>query len=216
MIGGLIMVHGDDKGVRLPPRLAPHQAVIVPIYYSDEEKATLLERVAKITEDLSPDIRIKVDDRDHYRPGWKFNEWERKGVPLRLEFGPRDLADHQVVVARRDKGPKEKEKISLDYLKHKLSGLLEDIQQSMFKDASNFLEENSHQVDSYDEFKRTAENDMGFIYAHWCGKEACEEKIQEETKSTIRCIPFDRNAQGGSCICCGEESEGRVPFAKAY
>ena len=216
MIGGLIMVHGDDKGVKLPPKLAPYQAVIVPIYYSDEEKEEVLGKVAEITADLSPDIRVKVDDRDHYRPGWKFNEWERKGVPLRLEFGPRDLADNQVVVARRDKGPKEKQKISLDGLKPTLLSLLGDIQQSMFDSALAFLEENSHQVDSYEDFKRMAENDLGFIYAHWCGSESCEERIQEETKATIRCIPFDQSPEKGECICCGEPSQVRVPFAKAY
>ena len=210
------MVHGDDKGVRLPPKLAPYQAVIVPIYFSDEEKATMLAEVAKMAEDLSPDIRVKVDDRDNYRPGWKFNEWERKGVPLRLEFGPRDLEDNQVMVARRDKGPKEKLKISLDDLKPSLLKLLEEIQQSMFDDALRFLEENSHQVNTYEEFKSKTENDLGFVYAHWCGSEACEEKVQGETKATIRCIPFDQTPEEGACIRCGEPSLGRVPFAKAY
>jgi prolyl-tRNA synthetase len=216
MIGGLIMVHGDDRGLRMPPKLAPHQAVIVPIYYSDEEKAALLGKVAEIAAVLGPEIRVKVDDRDHYRPGWKFNEWERKGVPVRLEFGPRDLAENQVVVARRDKGPKEKDTVSLDNLKPTLLSLLDEIQNSLFEQALKFLEENSHQVDHYDDFKHKVENELGFVYAHWCGGGDCEEKIQQETKSTIRCIPFDKELEEGVCICCGESSLGRVPFAKAY
>jgi prolyl-tRNA synthetase len=216
MIGGLIMVHGDDRGVKLPPKLAPYQAVIVPIYYSDQEKSALLNKVNNMLSELRPEIRVHVDDRDNYRPGWKFNEWERKGVPLRLEFGPRDLTDNQVVVARRDKGPKEKESISLDRLKPALLDLLEDIQKSMFDEARVFLNENSHPVESYDEFRSKMEDELGFVYAHWCGREECEEKIQEETRSTIRCIPFDRGQEEGECICCGRPSDGRVPFAKAY
>ena len=216
MIGGLIMVHGDDKGLRIPPKLAPHQAVIVPIYYSDDEKAALLSKVEEIKSELSPEIRIKVDDRDNYRPGWKFNEWERKGVPLRLEFGPRDLAENHVVIARRDKSPKEKEKVALDELKPTILRLLDEIQQSMFDDAVKFREKNSHRVDVYDDFKQTLANELGFVYAHWCGGEDCEEKIQGETKATIRCIPFERESEGDQCICCGKPSQGRVPFAKAY
>jgi prolyl-tRNA synthetase len=216
MIGGLIMVHGDDRGVRLPPKLAPYQAVIVPIYYSDEERSALLGKVDELLSELRPEIRIKVDDRDNYRPGWKFNEWEQKGVPLRLEFGPRDLADNQIMVARRDGGPKEKESISLDQLKPTLLRLLDDIQQSMFDQALEFLKRNSHRVESYEEFKSKMENELGFVYAHWCGSEACEEQIQEETKSSIRCIPFDQAKEEGVCICCGKPSSGRVPFAKAY
>lgn len=216
MIGGLVMVHGDDKGLRLPPKLAPHQAVIVPIYYGDEEKQAVLQKVDQITAELRPDIRVKVDDRDNYKPGWKFNEWEMKGVPLRIEFGPRDLAENQVVIARRDKGPKEKETVSLKGLKETIQGLLDDIQQSMFDAALKFREENSHKVETYDELKDIMENQLGFVYAHWCGDEACEQKVQEETKATIRCIPFAQEAEAGKCICCGKPSQNRVPFAKAY
>ncbi len=216
MIGGLVMVHGDDKGLRLPPKLAPYQAVVVPIYYSDEEKAKLLAKVSEMTTNLCPEIRLKVDDRDNYRPGWKFNEWERKGVPLRLEFGPRDLVDNQVMVARRDKGPKEKQRVSIDLLKPTLLSLLEDIQRSMYDEALRFREENSHRIDDYDDFKEKAENELGFLYAHWCGGGECEEKIQAETKATIRCIPFDQTPEEGPCIYCAKPSSGRVPFAKAY
>jgi len=216
MIGGLIMVHGDDKGLRLPPKLAPHQAVIVPIYYSDEEKSALLEKVDKMRLELGSEIRVKVDDRDNYRPGWKFNEWERKGVPLRLEFGPRDLEKNQVIVARRDKGPKDKQAVSLDRLKPALVGLLDEIQQSLFDDALSFREANSYRAENYEDFKERLENDLGFAYAHWCGGVDCEERIQEDTKSTIRCIPFDQTPEDGRCVCCGKVSSGRVPFAKAY
>ena len=216
MIGGLIMVHGDDKGLRLPPKLAPHQVVIVPIYYSDEERQTVLRKVDELTAALRPDIRVKVDDRSNYKPGWKFNEWEMKGVPLRLEIGPRDVAENQAVIARRDKGAKEKQTVSLNGIQPVIRDLLDDIQRSMFADALKFREENSHQVNSYDEFKDVLESQLGFVYAHWCGETACEQRVQEETKATIRCIPFDQAPESGACICCGKPSNMRVPFAKAY
>ena len=216
MIGGLIMVHGDDKGLKLPPKLAPHQLVIVPIYYSDEERQMVMEKVDEIITELKQDVRIKVDDRDNYKPGWKFNEWEMKGVPLRMEIGPRDVAANNVVIARRDKGPKEKMTVSIDGIKATIQGLLEEIQQAMFDAALAFREENSHKIDSYDEFKEAIEEKGGFLYAHWCGDSECEQKVQDETKATIRCIPFDQEGEPGACMCCGKTSERRVPFAKAY
>ena len=216
MIGGIIMVHGDDKGLRMPPKLAPIQVVIVPIYYSDDERGAILQKVDQLRALLHPDIRLKVDDRENYKPGWKFNEWELKGVPLRIELGPKDLAANQVVIARRDQGPKEKQTVSLDGLKKTILDMLQDIQQSMFNDALKFREEHSHNIETYDEFKEVIENQLGFLYAHWCGDGACEQAIQEETKATIRCIPFDQKAEAGSCIYCGKPSRGRVPFAKAY
>ena len=216
MIGGLIMAHGDDKGLRLPPKLAPYQVVIVPIYYNDEEKQAVLSKVDELTATLRPDIRVKVDDRDNYKPGRKFNEWEMKGVPLRLEIGPRDLAQNHTIVARRDKGPKEKLTVSLDGLKDILQELLDDIQQSLYNEALAFRQANSYSVDSYDEFKEAINEKLGFVYAHWCGDSACEQKVQEETKATIRCIPLDQEAEEGVCLCCGKPSKRRVPFAKAY
>ncbi|PIE35313.1 proline--tRNA ligase [candidate division KSB3 bacterium] len=216
MIGGLIMVHGDDKGLRIPPKLAPHQAVIVPIYYNDDDRKIVMQNVHEMTAMLRPDIRVKVDDRDNYKPGWKFNEWELKGVPLRIEIGPRDVAANHVVIARRDKSPKEKEIVSFDGLKTSIQGMLDDIQQSMFDAALQFRAENSHNVDSYDEFKDMNENQGGFLYAHWCGDSECEQCIQEETKTTIRCIPFGQEEEEGTCIYCGKPSTMRVPFAKAY
>ena len=216
MIGGLIMVHGDDKGLRLPPKLAPHQVVIVPIYYSDEEKQLVLQKTEELVAHLKPEIRVKVDDRDNYKPGWKFNEWEMKGVPLRIEIGPRDVAENHVVIARRDKGPKDKQKIGFDGLKASVQGILDDIQQSLFNEALKFREEHSPRVNSYDEFKEVLENQLGFLYAHWCGNEACEQAIQEETRATIRCIPINQEQENGTCVYCGKPSHGRVPFAKAY
>jgi prolyl-tRNA synthetase len=216
MIGGIIMVHGDDKGLRMPPKIAPIQVVIVPIYYSTDERGAILAKVDQLKAQLQPDIRLKIDDRENYKPGWKFNEWEMKGVPLRVELGPKDLATNQVVIARRDKGPKEKQTVSLDGLKETIMGMLQDIQQSMFNDALKFREENSRQVNTYNEFKDVLENQLGFLYAHWCGNEDCEQAIQDDTKATIRCIPFDQQAETGACIYCGKPSQGRVPFAKAY
>ncbi|GAK53367.1 prolyl-tRNA synthetase [Candidatus Moduliflexus flocculans] len=216
MIGGLIMVHGDDKGLRLPPKLAPHQVVIVPIYYSDEERQTVLQKVDALTAELKGDVRVKVDDRANYKPGWKFNEWEMKGVPLRLEIGPRDVAENQAVVARRDKGPKEKQTISLNGIKPTILDLLADIQRGLYEDALKFREENTFQANGYDEFKEILDNKLGFIYAHWCGNRACEQAVQDETKATIRCIPFNQPEEAGQCVYCGKPSEMRVPFAKAY
>ncbi len=216
MIGGLIMVHGDDKGLRLPPKLAPHQAVIVPIYYNEDERNSVMHKVDDMIAMLGPDIRVKVDDRDNYKPGWKFNEWELKGVPLRIEIGPRDVAANHVIVARRDKGPKEKETISLDGLKASIQHRLDDIQRSMFEAALQFRTENSHNIDSYDEFKEVLDKQGGFLYAHWCGDSECEQRVQDETKATIRCIPFDQEHEEGKCLSCGKPSAMRVPFAKAY
>ncbi len=216
MIGGLIMVHGDDKGLKLPPKLAPYQVVIVPIYYNDEERQTVMQKVDMISAELRPDIRVKIDDRDNYKPGWKFNEWEMKGVPLRLEIGPRDVAANHAVIARRDTALKEKKTVSLDGLQGTLHGLLNDIQQSMFDAALTFREENSLRVDSYDDFKEVIDTRLGFVYAHWCGDSDCEQTIQDETRATIRCIPFDQDAEDGQCVYCGKPSQMRVPFAKAY
>ena len=139
-----------------------------------------------------------------------------KGVPLRLEIGPRDVAENQAVIARRDKGAKEKQTVSLNGIQPVIRDLLDDIQRSMLADALKFREENSHQVNSYDEFKDVLENQLGFVYAHWCGDTACEQRVQEETKATIRCIPFDQASESGACVCCGKPSKMRVPFAKAY
>ncbi len=192
MVGGLIMVHGDDKGLRLPPKLAPYQVVIVPIYYSDEEKQLVLQKTEEFVAQLRPEIRVKVDDRDNYKPGWKFNEWEMKGVPLRIEIGPRDVAENQVMIARRDKGPKDKQKLAFDNLKASVQTLLDEIQQSLFDEALKFREEHSYRSNT-GEFKDVLENQLEFLYAHWCGNEACEQAIQDRTETTIRCIPLNQD-----------------------
>jgi prolyl-tRNA synthetase len=176
----------------------------------------VLQKVDELAAQLRPDIRIKVDERENYKPGWKFNEWEMKGVPLRMEIGPRDVAANNVVIARRNKGPKEKLTVSIDGIEATIQNLLEEIQQAMFDAALAFREENSHKVDSYDEFKQAVEEKGGFLYAHWCGDSECEQKVQDETKATIRCIPFGQEDEAGTCMCCGKASERRVPFAKAY
>jgi prolyl-tRNA synthetase len=216
MIGGIIMAHGDDKGLRLPPKLAPIQVVLVPIYYGDDERQGVLAKAAELAADLSSEFRVKIDDRENYKPGWKFNEWEMKGVPLRIELGPRDLAANQVMVARRDKGPKEKSTLGMDGLKDGVRALLTEIQQSMLRDALKFRADNWHTVDTFDEFKTVLEERGGLLYAHWCGSGGCEQAVQDETKATIRCIPFDQAEEAGACIYCGQPSKMRVPFAKAY
>ncbi len=214
MVGAVIMVHGDDQGLILPPKIAPIQLVIIPIWRGEEEKEEVLKAVEDITTALDRNVRYKVDDREEYSPGWKFNEWELRGVPLRLEIGPRDVAKGQVVLARRDDG--KKIAASQEGLAQRLDDLLDDIQQSLFRRAKSFLDENSFEVDDYAEFQRIIEGDGGFIYAHWCGSGECEATIKEETKATIRCIPFDQKGEAGRCILCGEEAEEQVVFARAY
>ena len=214
MVGAVIMVHGDDQGLILPPKLAPIQLIIIPIWTGEDEKQEVLKAVAQITTALGEKVRYKVDDRQEYSPGWKFNEWEMRGVPLRLEIGPRDAAGRQVTLALREGG--EKLTASQEGLAQRLDDLLDGIQQSLFRRARNFLDENSLEVDDYEEFKRIVEGDGGFIYAYWCGSGKCEAAIKDETKATIRCIPFDQKGESGRCIFCGEEASEQAVFARAY
>ena len=214
MVGAVIMVHGDDQGLILPPKLAPIQLIIIPIWTGEEEKQEVLRAVTQITAALGEKVRYKVDDREEYSPGWKFNEWEMRGVPLRLEIGPRDAAGRQVTLALREGG--EKLTASQEGLAQRLDDLLDGIQQSLFRRARNFLDENSLEVDDYEEFKRIVEGDGGFIYAYWCGSGKCEAAIKDETKATIRCIPFDQKGESGRCIFCGEEASEQAVFARAY
>jgi prolyl-tRNA synthetase len=209
------MVHSDDKGLVLPPKLAPIPVVIVPIWASEEEKAKVLPVANKISDLISNKlgINIKVDDRE-MRPGPRFYEWEKMGVPLRIELGPKDLADNCVVIVRRDNG--EKEKVSQDKIVDYIPKILQDIQDSLFEKALKFQKDKTKKVDSWDEFKKLMQGDGGFILAHWCGDAKCEEQVKEETKATIACIPFDQKKEKGKCIYCGKESEARVIFAKAY
>ncbi len=214
-VGAIIMTHGDDQGLVLPPRLAPTQIVIVPIWRKDEEKPRVFEAVNNLRNALG-DYRVEVDVREGMTPGFKFNEWEMRGVPLRIEIGPKDLEKNQVVFARRDTG--EKSFVPQGEFVARVGAMLDTIQANMRERALKFREANTFRVDTWDDFKaRTAsEGGAGFMMAHWCGQAACEKQIQEETKATIRCIPFDREKETGACVRCGGASDGRVVFAKSY
>lgn len=217
MVGAIIMAHGDDQGLILPPRLAPIQVIIVPIYKSAEERAQVMEALERLKGLLGNSVRWKVDDREGYTAGWKFNEWELRGVPLRIEIGPQDVMGEQVVLARRDVPGKEgKRAVPLSQLVHEGEGLLEEIQQSLFKRALRFREEHTHEPQNYEEFKVAVAE--GFALAYWCGVPACEKAIQEETKATNRCIPLDQAGAPSEprCIRCGQPAEERAIFARAY
>lgn len=214
-IGGIIMVHGDDKGLVMPPRLAPTQIVIVPIFRKEGESAAVLEAAQRLKRDLD-EYRVEVDAREGLTPGFKFNDWEMRGVPIRLEIGPKDIEKNQVVLARRDTG--EKKFVPISELLSQVKQMLDHIHDTLYARAKKFQDENTFEVNSYEEFQeRTAgEGGAGFLLAHWCGDRECETAIQQETKATIRCIPLDQVKEKGKCIRCGNESEGRVVFAKAY
>ena len=211
LIGALVMAHGDDKGLRLPPRLAPIQVVIVPIHRGDQERDLVLSEVKKI-ETVLHGTRVKVDDRPQFKPGFKFNEWEQAGVPVRLEIGPKDVANKQVVLVRRDTG--EKATVPADDVAKAVKDHLEGVQEGLYEQALAFQKDHTHFVDDYEAFQSKVED--GFIYAHWCGSEKCEARLQEENRASIRCIPFEREQEAGRCILCEKPSEGRVLIAKAY
>jgi len=214
LIGALIMSHSDDKGLVLPPKLAPIQVVIVPIYKSKEQLEQISEKVLKIKKALEDKgISVKFDNRDTYKPGWKFAEYEFKGVPIRLAMGPRDMENGTIELARRD--TLEKEIYQITDIENKVENLLEKIQSNLFERALSFREEKTFYVDSWDEFKERVEKG-GFIYAHWDGTTETELKIKDETKATIRTIPLDGKAEEGKCIYTGNPSSQRVVFAKAY
>jgi prolyl-tRNA synthetase len=216
LIGAVVMVHGDDKGLILPPIIAPIQVIIVPIWKGDEKERIVkavfsLEkklRNSSIGSDLP--LRVQVDTREEFTPGFKFNEWEMKGVPLRIEIGPRDIGNSTVTIARRDEGTRKVVKSS-DAVKV-IIGTLDEIQKNLFLRAKGFMEDNTYVVDDWDEFK----GKIGFVLSHWCGRAECEANIQNETNMTIRCIPMDGEEEVGRCILCGRQSKRRVVFAKAY
>jgi prolyl-tRNA synthetase len=215
LIGGLIMTHSDDQGLVIPPKLAPNQVVIVPIYFNDEQRDAVLEYAAPIVQELNEKgIRVKLDDRDNYKPGWKFNQHEVEGVPLRVAVGPRDIKNDNVELARRDTG--EKKLINRSALTERVVELLDEIQTGLFERAQQRIEDNSHVVDDYDTFKKVLDDEGGFIYAHWDGTEETEAKIKEETKATIRCIPLNGDKEEGECMVTGKPSKQRVIFARAY
>ena len=214
-IGAMIMTHGDDQGLILPPRMAPHQVVIVPIHKDDTEKALVMEAVERIRGLLEASVRVKVDDREGLTPGFKFNDWEMRGVPLRMEIGPRDVAKGSVALARRDvPGREGKSFVPQDGLDVAVADMLATIQVALLERATAFRDENTHEPRDYAHFKDIV-ND-GFAYAGWCGGADCEIAIKEDTKATNRCIPLEQPDEGGSCIYCGQTASERVYFARAY
>jgi len=214
LIGALIMSHSDDNGLVLPPKLAPIQVVIVPIYKKEEQFKAISEKVNEIIKELkSKGISVKYDDRDTFKPGYKFAEWEMKGVPVRLAIGPRDLENETVEVARRD--TLEKEILQMNGIAEKISNLLEQIQDNIYQKALSFREQMTTTADTWDEFKEKIEKG-GFVRAHWDGTSETEQKIKEETKATIRLIPIDGKKEEGKCIYSGKPSKQRVVFARAY
>ena len=214
LMGALIMTHSDDNGLVLPPHLAPTQVVIVPIYRKQEQLAMVSEKVAGIVEGLkAKGISVKYDDADNKRPGFKFADYELKGVPVRLVIGPKDLEENTAEVMRRD--TLEKETVSLDGIVDYVANLLEDIQNNIYTKARNFRDSHIFEANSYDEFKELIEKG-GFVLAHWDGTTEPEERVKEETKATIRCIPLDGDTTPGTCIFTGKPSERRVIFARNY
>lgn len=215
LMGALIMSHSDDSGLVLPPKLAPIQVVIVPIYKGMEQLDAIRERVTPYIQELrAKGVSVKFDDRDTYKPGWKFNEYELKGVPVRIAIGKRDLENGTFEVARRDTF--EKQSVAADNLIATVEELLVAIQENIYKKAFDYRASHITKVDSFEEFKEVLETKGGFISAHWDGTTETEEKIQEITKATIRCIPFDAEEESGVCVLTGKPSSKRVLFAKAY
>ncbi len=215
LIGGLVMTHSDDEGLVLPPRIAPLQVVIVPIFKGEEQKALLDEKVhGMVASFKAAGIRVKYDDSDNQRPGWKFAEYELKGVPVRIAVGPRDLENNQVEIARRD--TKEKTTVSMDGITETVSQLLLDIQSNLFNRAKKYRDEHITKADNWDEFVTTLDTKAGFVSAHWDGTPETEDKIKEMTKATIRCIPLNNEQEAGTCILTGKPSVQRVLFARAY
>jgi prolyl-tRNA synthetase len=215
-IGAIIMVHGDDQGLVLPPKLAPYQVVIVPIYKTDEEKALVLDAARTLNGELvKAGMRVKLDEREGQSPGWKFNDWEMRGVPLRVELGPKDVAKQSAVLARRDRPGREgKISVLLTDLPATAEKLLAEIQKALFDKALAFRKSNTHDVANYEELKRAVEN--GFANASWCGSAECEARIKEETRATMRCMPLEQEGAPGGCVACGKPAGERAIFARAY
>lgn len=214
LIGALIMVHGDDKGLVLPPRVAPIQVVIVPIYSSQSDKDAILEKSRSVKETLAKSgLRVYVDSRDEFTPGYKFHDWEMKGVPLRIEIGPKDLAKNKMVLVRRDNW--KKSDVPFDNVEDSINKILNDIQHDLFEKANKLLKERTKNVNDFDEFKKEIECGM-FLYSPWCGDQKCEEIVKEATGADIRVIPFDGKRSGAPCIVCKNPSRTDVIFARGY
>jgi prolyl-tRNA synthetase len=215
LIGALIMAHSDDEGLVLPPRLAPTQVVVVPIYKSDAERSTVMETVERLTSEWRGRLRFKVDDRDNVQPGYKFNEWELKGIPVRVEVGPKDVQKGTVALARRDIPGKEgKQFVPQEGLTEQISSLLETMQQNLFDRALRFREERTFEVSSYAELAEAVEK--GFARCYWAGSTEDEQRIQTELKATTRVIPFEQPDKAGTCVVTGKETTQQVIFARAY
>jgi prolyl-tRNA synthetase len=215
MVGAAVMAHGDDKGLRLPPAIAPIQVVVVPIYRSDDEQGRVLEVAAKVADSLTgTGVRVRLDDRDQHRPGFKFSEWELKGVPLRIEVGPKDVDADQVVIAHRISGEKVSHPTSQAVAS--IASLLDDAQRALIDDARRFREENTHDIDSYDSFREGVDSDGGYWRGAWCGDEACEEKVKADTSATIRFLPLDVEDPGAPCSVCGQAGLEKAVWAKGY
>ena len=214
LIGGVVMAHGDDKGLRIPPKIAPIQIVVIPIVRNEEDRLKIKKYVDIFLRNIMDQgVRMEVDWSDS-SPGFKFNEWEMKGVPIRLEVGIRDISDNQVVLARRDSG--EKQVVKVNELINIIPKLLEEIQSSMLQQAKDFQDANTNRVDNYGDFKEIISNDGGYIRCGWDGTPETEDAIKNETKATIRCIPFDSDPSGLTCIYSGKEAQHEAVFAKAY
>ena len=213
-IGAIIMTHGDDQGLVLPPRLAPIQVVIVPIFRKEEEKAPVMEAVERVKADLAG-LRIKVDEREGLTPGFKFNDWEMRGVPVRIEIGPKDVQNHSVALARRDiPGRDGKVFVSQDGLHDVVVKLLDEIQQNLLYKATQFRDAHIFDPKDYAELKQVLE--QGWAYAYWCGSKECEDQVKNDTKATTRCIPLNQSVEKGKCIVCGQEAAEKVYFARSY
>jgi prolyl-tRNA synthetase len=213
-IGAIIMTHGDDQGLVFPPRLAPIQVVVVPIYRDDAEKATVMPVVQRLGQELNA-FRVKIDDRDEVTPGFKYNDWEMRGVPLRIEVGPRDVEKGSVMTARRDQPGKPGKKIlSMENLPAQIGELLDEVQSALLAKATAFRDANIHDTADYDTLKEVVQN--GWAFSWWCGDAACEATVKEETKATIRCIPLAQPEGSGACVVCGKPATEKVYFAKAY
>lgn len=219
LIGAIIMVHGDDSGLILPPKVAPTQVVVVPIWRKEQERAEVAAFTEKVVESLGASTRIKVDWDDEHTPGWKFNEWEMRGVPVRMEIGPRDVKSGQVVLVRRD--TRAKEFVPVDEIPGRVSALLEEIQASMLEKARAFMADRTRSVDSFEELRHVVvegarDGKRGFALAHWCGDAACEARVKDETAATIRVIPLGGKPEDGVCVWCGRSSGRRVVFGRSY
>ena len=210
IIGAIIMVHGDNSGLKLPPRIAPTQVMIVPIA---QHKEGVLDAAFALRDKLKSNFRVKVDDSDK-SPGWKFSEQEMRGIPMRIEIGPKDIEAGQAVLVRRDTG--EKTVVALDEIDTKVGELLDSIQNDMLERAKKHLEAHTYEARTYEEFKDTIANKPGFVKAMWCGDLECELKIKEDTTATSRCMPFKQEHLSDTCVCCGKPAKKRVYWGKAY